>query len=62
MYSKSNLEKRFFNINNAEQVKEIKDVKWFDAVGVIEKIDNKVEKVEIFKRLNSSLIKKYVCQ
>ena len=62
MYSKSNLEKRFFNINNAEQVKEIKDVKWFDEVGVIEKIENKVEKVEIFKRLNSSLIKKHVCQ
>ena len=43
-------------------MKEIKDVKWFDEVGVIEKIENKVEKVEIFKRLNSSLIKKYVCQ
>lgn len=59
MYSKSNLEKTFFSINNKEQVKEIKDVKWFDEDGVINKIENKIEKLEVFKRLNSFLKKKH---
>ena len=58
LYAKSNLEKSFFNVNNKEQIKEIKDVKWFDEDGVIKKIDNKVEKLEIFKRLHSYLMKK----
>ena len=58
LYLKSNLEKSFFNVNNKEQIKEIKDVKWFDEEGVIKKIDNKVEKLEIFKRLHSYLMKK----
>jgi ADP-ribose pyrophosphatase YjhB (NUDIX family) len=59
MYAKSNLEKPFFSMNNKEQIKEIKDVKWFDEDGVNNKIENKVEKLEIFKRLNSFLKKKH---
>ena len=57
MYTKNNVHDIFFNSANADQIKEIKDVRWLKYDGVMEKIKSKIEKQEIFKRLHSQIMK-----
>jgi len=56
-YAKNNIHETFFNPNNLEQIKEIRDVKWFDHQRVLDKIKDKVEKKEMFSRIHSYLNK-----
>jgi 8-oxo-dGTP pyrophosphatase MutT (NUDIX family) len=56
-YTKNNIHDIFYDKLNSDQIKEIKDVKWFEYDTVCEKIFNKVEKLELFKRINSQIIK-----
>lgn len=57
MYSKNNIEDVFFKITNADQIKEIKDVQWYDYQTVCSKIFNKIEKLELFKRIHAQILK-----
>lgn len=57
MYSKNNLDDVFFKQSNVDQVKEIKDVQWYDYNQVCTKIKNKIEKLELFKRIHSQILK-----
>lgn len=56
-YMKDNIHDRFFNKLNQDQVKEIKDVKWMNYDEVCSKISNKIEKLELFKRIHYQIIK-----
>jgi len=56
-YNKDDINSVFFNNNNSDQIKEIKDVKWFDYDSISEKINTKVEKYELFKRIHSQIMK-----
>ena len=56
-YMKDNIHDRFFNRMNQDQVKEIKDVKWMKFDEVCCKITNKIEKLELFKRIHYQIIK-----
>jgi ADP-ribose pyrophosphatase YjhB (NUDIX family) len=58
-YVKNNIHDMFFNKNNHEQIKEIRDAAWFDEAGVELKIEGRVEKKELFNRINLLLKKKY---
>lgn len=51
----------FFDPNNTQQTKEVRDVKWFTYQEAQDKIrDMNVERKELFKRLNQVLIKSMV--
>lgn len=56
-YLKSNIHDDFYNTTNQDQIKEIKDVKWFDYDTVCEKIKTKIEKLELFKRIHNQITK-----
>ena len=56
-YTKNNLEDIFFDINNIDQVKEIKDVKWFNINIIHEKIMNNMDKLELFNRVHNQIRK-----
>ena len=56
-YNKDDINSVFFNDNNSDQIKEIKDVKWFDYDTISEKIKTKVEKYELFKRIHFQIMK-----
>lgn len=56
-YNKDNIKDIFYNEQNMDQIKEIKDVRWFDFDGISEKIKSKVEKYELFKRIHYQIIK-----
>ena len=56
-YSLNNLNDVFFHSENIDQIKEIKDVKWFDYDTICNKICNKVEKLELFKRIHFQIAK-----
>lgn len=56
-YTKNNIHDEFYNANNNDQIKEIKDVKWFPYSAICEKIHTKVEKLELFKRIHSQILK-----
>lgn len=56
-YCKNNIHDIFYDANNFDQIKEIKDVQWFDYKQACEKIKNKIEKLELFKRIHSQISK-----
>ena len=56
-YSKNNIDEIFFKNTNTDQIKEIKDVQWFDYDKVCSKISNKIKKLELFKRIHAQIIK-----
>tara|TARA_Y100000389_G_scaffold97751_1_gene94395 strand:- start:117 stop:707 length:591 start_codon:yes stop_codon:yes gene_type:complete len=56
-YSKNNIHDVFYDANNYDQIKEIKDVQWFDYNTVCTKIKNKIEKLELFKRIHLQISK-----
>lgn len=56
-YTMDNLQDDFFKSTNLDQVKEIKDVKWMDFDNVCSKINKKIEKLELFKRIHYQIIK-----
>lgn len=56
-YSKNNIDEVFFKNTNTDQIKEIKDVQWFDYDRVCTKISNKIEKLELFKRIHAQILK-----
>lgn len=56
-YSLNNINDVFFNSENIDQIKEIKDVKWFDYDVICSKISDKVEKMELFKRIHLQITK-----
>ena len=56
-YTMDNLYDDFFKSTNLDQVKEIKDVKWMDFDNVCGKINRKIEKLELFKRIHYQIIK-----
>ena len=46
--------------NNTNQIKEVRDVKWFTDSEVFDKMKNEpIEKIELFQRINNMLQKKY---
>jgi 8-oxo-dGTP pyrophosphatase MutT (NUDIX family) len=57
-YNRDNLNESFYNSQNYDQIKEIGDVMWFDYDGACQKLVNKVEKLEIFRRIHYQIIKK----
>ncbi|QOI90179.1 mRNA-decapping protein g5R [Pyramimonas orientalis virus] len=56
-YTKNNIHEEFFSVKNNDQIKEIRDVKWFQYDEVCQKIVKKVEKFELFKRIHSQILK-----
>ena len=56
-YTLDNIYDDFFKTTNMDQVKEIKDVKWLDFENVCKKINQKVEKLELFKRIHYQIMK-----
>ena len=56
-YCKNNIHDVFYDANNYDQIKEIKDVQWFDYNTVCTKIKNKIEKLELFKRIHLQISK-----
>tara|TARA_Y100000389_G_scaffold200086_1_gene239800 strand:- start:598 stop:1284 length:687 start_codon:yes stop_codon:yes gene_type:complete len=56
-YCKNNIHDVFYDKNNIDQIKEIKDVQWFDYNTICKKIENKVEKLELFKRIHLQISK-----
>jgi 8-oxo-dGTP pyrophosphatase MutT (NUDIX family) len=56
-YTKNNIHDEFYSVNNNDQIKEVKDVKWFPYSAICEKIQTKVEKIELFKRIHSQILK-----
>lgn len=56
-YSKNNIDEVYFKKSNTDQIKEIKDVQWFDYDKVCLKISNNIEKLELFKRIHAQIIK-----
>jgi len=56
-YIKENIFDNFFDKNNSDQIKEIQDVKWLEFNDVCVKIKDKIEKVELFKRLHQYVLK-----
>jgi len=50
-----------FDSSNAQQVKEVRDVSWFSYAEVLKNMNKKApEKVELFKRINSIILKNYL--
>lgn len=50
-----------FDSSNAQQVKEVRDVSWFSYAEVLRNMNRKApEKVELFKRINSIILKNYL--
>tara|TARA_B100000497_G_C7534633_1_gene324004 strand:+ start:125 stop:715 length:591 start_codon:yes stop_codon:yes gene_type:complete len=56
-YTKNNIHDIFYNSKNYDQIKEIKDVQWFDYNTICAKIHNKIEKLELFKRIHLQILK-----
>lgn len=56
-YLKNNIYDQFYNSKNKDQIKEIKDVKWFEYDVICEKIKPKIEKLELFKRIHNQILK-----
>lgn len=56
-YSLDNLTDEFFDENNHAQINEIKDVRWMTYEEVCFKIRDKVEKLDLFRRIHSQLVK-----
>jgi 8-oxo-dGTP pyrophosphatase MutT (NUDIX family) len=56
-YIKDNVFDTFFDRNNSDQIKEIQDVKWLEFDEVSTKIKDKIEKLELFKRLHQYVLK-----
>lgn len=56
-YTKNNIHDIFFKRTNMDQVKEIQDVRWFDFDQVCKKIEGKIEKLELFKRIHTQILK-----
>lgn len=56
-YLKNNIHDEFYNKTNMDQIKEIKDVKWFDYDTICDKIRTKIEKLELFKRIHNQITK-----
>lgn len=56
-YCKNNIQDKFYNEHNYDQIKEIRDVRWFTYEDVCEKIQCKIEKLELFKRIHAQIIK-----
>lgn len=56
-YLKSNIYDSFFDKNNIDQIKEVKDVRWFTYDEVCEKIFDKIEKKELFTRIHNQILK-----
>lgn len=56
-YLKNNIYDVFYDGSNLDQIKEIKDVKWFEYDTICEKLKMKIEKLELFKRIHHQIIK-----
>ena len=56
-YAKNNINDIFYDLKNCDQIKEIKDVQWFDYDTICAKIQNKIEKLELFKRIHFQILK-----
>jgi 8-oxo-dGTP pyrophosphatase MutT (NUDIX family) len=56
-YIKENIFDIFYDKNNSDQIKEIQDVKWLEFHEVCTKIKDKIEKLELFKRLHQYVLK-----
>jgi 8-oxo-dGTP pyrophosphatase MutT (NUDIX family) len=56
-YTKDNIYDEFYDSKNNDQIKEVKDVKWFPYDIITEKIKTKVEKLELFKRIHTQISK-----
>jgi len=56
-YTLNNLSDTFFDKDNGDQIKEIKDVKWMTYNQVCSKIKMNIEKLDIFRRMNTQIIK-----
>lgn len=56
-YTKNNIHDVFFKVTNNDQVKEIQDVRWFDFENACKKIEGKIEKLELFKRIHGQILK-----
>ena len=56
-YIKENIFDIFYDKNNSDQIKEIQDVKWLEYHEVCTKIKDKIEKLELFKRLHQYVLK-----
>ena len=56
-YMRSNLDDPLYDAENFDQIKEIKDVRWFTYDDVLSRIENNVEKAELFRRVFNMLMK-----
>jgi 8-oxo-dGTP pyrophosphatase MutT (NUDIX family) len=56
-YTRGNIRESFFDNQNADQIKEIKDVKWMSYDDVINKLQGNIEKLELFRRVYNQLRK-----
>lgn len=56
-YMRTNLNDTLFDSENFDQVKEIKDVRWFTYDDVMSRIKHNVEKAELFRRVFNMLMK-----
>jgi 8-oxo-dGTP pyrophosphatase MutT (NUDIX family) len=56
-YVRNNLDDVFFDKDNYDQIKEIKDVQWMTYDQVSDKISMQIEKFELFRRIHSQIRK-----
>jgi ADP-ribose pyrophosphatase YjhB (NUDIX family) len=56
-YTRGNIRESFFDNQNADQIKEIKDVKWMSYDDVTNKLQGNIEKLELFRRVYNQLRK-----